>query len=147
MELKIDNESDINLRLFKKLREKWYDYLMFISCTPRNRELSSDYFFEQFATHPKYFYHFVLFLKRKIQKTKDDQLKIDISNKYLNIISIFCERFGFFEEKNFLDELCFSISHPKEFSKIYKPLSIYKTESKKYIEQVLHKLKNLLEST
>lgn len=123
---------------------KWLCFLASIKDSRKNKELTIDCFFHKFVKKPENFYEFIKFFENKLAKTKEDKAKQSLANQYLKILSQLCERFGFFEEKQKLDDHCFKIIEPQEYEKIDKSLARYKKESKKLIDAVSSILGKLL---
>ena len=124
--------------------KKWRRFLLFINNEPANRELIMSYFFERFADNPKFFYHFILFIKNDIQHCRNKAQKLNLAEKYLSILSPLCERFSFFREKLLLDDLCFKIVDPQAYHDLDAQLGKYRQQSKKVIAKILSCLNNLL---
>ncbi len=125
---------------------KWLCFLASIRDGQKNRELILDYFFHKFSQKPKDFYEFMEFFKENLSEEKDDKSRQYLANQYLKIFSQLCERFGFFEEKQMLDDDCFKIIEPEEYAKIDKAMAKYKKESTKLIGTILDILGKLLKS-
>ena len=123
---------------------KWLSFLTSFKEGQKNKELALEYFFYKFAKDPSKFYKFIEFFKNKLVTAKNSKLKKHLANQYLKIISQLCERFGLFEEKQSLDDHCFKIVAPKEFTQIDKALEKYKKESKKLIDKISEILEGLL---
>lgn len=96
-----------------------------------------NYFFDRFAELPKMFYLFMLFFKDKLLGARNAKHKKRLANQYLNTLSSLCERFGFFEEKHALDDLCFKIFNPKKYHAIDILLVRYKQQSGKLIDRIV----------
>lgn len=123
---------------------KWLCFLASIRDGRKNKELTIDCFFHKFAKKPEKFYEFIKFFEHKLARTKEDNAKQSLAGQYLKILSQLCERFGFFEEKQKLDDLCFKIIEPQEYGNIDKSLAKYKKESKKLIDSISEILGKLL---
>lgn len=122
------------------LFERWFHFLAFVNENPRNKELLSDYLFTNFAQSPELFYRFLLFFKKKIHSAPKKSLQKHLALKYLEVISQLCERFGFFKEKNILDDFCFYLTDRIHYEAIDAILSKYKKES----QRLMHDIKNIL---
>lgn len=120
----------------KKLFRGWLKFLNYVNEEARNTELLRDYFFHQVAKAPKIFYEFLNAFKEELMSAKSTKKKRRMSKKYLDIFSFLCGRFGLYQEKNFLDDLCFSILHPHEYKIINSELAAQKKQSRELIEKI-----------
>lgn len=123
---------------------KWFDLLNFYQDTPQNKELMKEFFFHQFAQQPQYFYRFLHHFKTSLKNCHVKEKRQLTSSRYLSILSFLCERFGFYEEKIKLDDLCFKYCCPSDYQKISKYLAEYKHRSKNVIDKITKKLKKTL---
>lgn len=121
--------------------KKWLDFLLFVNEEPENKELLASYYFYQFAASPRAFYGFVRFVKQTLLRLLHGHRKKAIARRYLAILSQLCERFGIFEEKIQLDDLCFKICHDKEYRAIDRLLASYQKKSEKLIARIIEALK------
>lgn len=123
--------------------DDWIKILLTFNDKPKNREHIIDYFFERFIQSPEKFYEFIKYFKKKLGSLKKSE-KRRVSKRYLQIISMLCERFGFNEEKGEMDDLCFKISNPNAYIKLHKELEAYQKKSKDTISAILDILQALL---
>ena len=131
------------LRVQKKLFLQWLHFLVTVNDEPKNRDLTLRYFFERCAASPETFYGFLDFFKRKLVRARGS-LQKQLAAKYLHILSTLCERFSFFEEKNILDDRCFSLTHPKKYHEIDQLLVRYKKQSKQVTRHIVSVLSRML---
>lgn len=129
---------------FTTRQSKWLKFLCWPRNSSRNNTLLRDYFFKQCVGSPQAFYRFVQSLEVRLKKEKFVKRKKELASKYIEILSLICERFGFFEEKNALDDLCFHISDPKNYKAVKALQEPYKIKSKKWITQILNIFKEVL---
>lgn len=127
-----------------KTFQEWFEVLLFFNDKSQNRELVTDYFFENFAQSPEKFYEFIQFFKKKIIKLRKKDDKVKAAKRYLQIISFLCERFGFCEEKRELDDLCFKILNPYAYKRISKELSSHQKKSEATVNSILDILQQVL---
>lgn len=129
-----------------KVFKNWLNFLLFVKDEAKNSDLITRYFLEEFSKNAVTFYEFLLFLKGELLKQTASSVKHQIGKRYLNVISPLCDKFGLFEEKLILDDICFSITDPKNYEKIDKILHTYKKESGKMIEKIIQTLTDFLKS-
>jgi len=129
---------------FQKLREKWLDFLMFTNFSVQNKSLLFEYYANEFAYTPRRFYNFVHLLYSYLRTARNDESKKVIAQKYVDILSPLCQKFGFYEEKKLLDNFSFKLLYPAEYEKINKQLINYKRKSKTVIDEINTKFKKLL---
>ena len=122
----------------------WLDVMSFVNVTPRNKEKLTDYFFGKCAGSPEIFFDFLLFLKKALVSGEDEQKTCRIASQYLEIISPLCEKFGMYEEKNLLDEMCFQITHPKDCEDIQRTLEKYRANSEETIANIIQIISKFL---
>lgn len=138
---KVASTLQMDLPLF----ERWLHFLTFTASSPKNVELCRDYFFEQFAFEPEKFYAFLIFFREiALNQNLEKKEKQALAQKYLDVLSILCERFGFFEEKSLLDDKCFEILQLKDYQHIHAILIDYERKSKNIVEQVKETLEQIL---
>lgn len=124
--------------------KRCFNFLASAKPTSRNRELLANYFFNKSAKSPDVFYDFITYFKDQLSSSRDTSLKKALAGQYLNFLSQICERLGFFEEKQILDDFCFKIINPKKYKEISKIMSDYQKKSKGFITKVTRILKDLL---
>lgn len=124
--------------------KKWFETLLFFNDTPENRDLMKDYFFRLFAENPQQFYQFLHYIKKQVSRIKNPAKRTIASSRYLSILSFLCERFGFYEEKLLLDDLCFKYCCSQDYQEISHVLSTVKKKSKSMMDSILKKLKSIL---
>lgn len=86
------------------------------------------------------FYELVKFFKKKLKSMENKKKQIEMAEKYLGILSPLCERFGFFSEKNILDDYCFYLSDPKKYEEISLFMKSYQENS----GNLILRIKNVL---
>ncbi|MFA6435749.1 MAG: TGS domain-containing protein [Candidatus Gracilibacteria bacterium] len=123
---------------------QWTDLLSFVREKSKNQILLFDCFFEHFAAHPTLFYEIVVLFRQELTQEKDNEKRQRLSRQYLKVLSPLLERFGFFEEKSLIDDLCFEITDPTAYKKIDTFLLAYKKKKGKILNQVLSVLEELL---
>jgi GTP pyrophosphokinase/guanosine-3',5'-bis(diphosphate) 3'-pyrophosphohydrolase len=123
----------------------WLEFLLTTAPTQKNRELLSDYFFNQFTRSSESLYNFLQFLHAYLRSERSAKLKKHSASQYLSILSPLCERFGLFEEKNVMDTDCFRIVDPKNYRSTETMLSQYKVKSQTVIAGISAALATLLE--
>lgn len=128
----------------KSLFKRWIDFLLFTKNNSKNNEILSRYFFEYFAGSPDLFYQFLLFFKDFLKKSKGES-RNQLAHKYLGILSHLCERFGIFEEKRNLDDLCFQITEPEKYDELDQILGGYKKKSDVLIQNITTIFRELLD--
>lgn len=121
----------------------WRKFLIETRKKTKNREILFDYFFEEFKNNKESFYEFLNELKEKIHEESKENQEI-IAERYLEILSNLCDRFGVHALKRDLDDICFKIAKPKEYEKINKKLEVYKLGEERIINQITKKLDDLL---
>ncbi len=108
----------------------------------------SAYFMRCFGADPEHLYTFIRFLEQhcaELRRTPKEQRQV--ARRYLQILSPLSERFGFFEEKERMDTLCFRITEPKQFREMSATLSRYRQRSRGVIRRISAILERLLKST
>ncbi|PIR55380.1 hypothetical protein COU74_01260 [Candidatus Peregrinibacteria bacterium CG10_big_fil_rev_8_21_14_0_10_36_19] len=128
------------------LFKKWMSFFYVFNDTPENRETISDFLFYEFSTKPDVFYRFAEHIRQKLKNAKASEQKI-IANAYLGVLSPICARFGFYGEKDKLDDICFQIAEPANYERIERILKTYKEQSKDIIQKTLLSLKKVLNKT
>jgi GTP diphosphokinase / guanosine-3',5'-bis(diphosphate) 3'-diphosphatase len=124
----------------QKTFEEWVRYLSIVNNKEENKNILFNYFFDRFASSPQLFYQFLEYFQDLISKNPSENL----AEKYLQILSPLCERFNFNEEKNLLNDICFKIVDPQQYSKIKDFLTKYDKEAQEIINRVLRKFEDLL---
>jgi guanosine-3',5'-bis(diphosphate) 3'-pyrophosphohydrolase len=104
--------------------------------TKKNHALLIEYFLHEFTVAPEDIISLIREVKKELQDT-DNCMREKLARRYLDIFSFLCERFGLYEDKLELDDLCFSINNPKEYKKLEKALAKYQKKSQKIIDEVL----------
>lgn len=123
----------------KFTKDDFLDQISFLSKlnleNKENSRIITDYYLDIFSKSPEGFNDFILFLKDYITTfNRKDREKI--ASLYLDIFSFLCERFWLYENKRLLDDLCFSIIHPKEYNRINYELLEYKFSSEDTINKI-----------
>lgn len=132
-------------RSFKKDPfKKWYLVLILLNEKPDNKKLAIEYFSREFSASKKDFYEFIHLLKKYLKTGYVFEIREEIAKKYLEILSVLCDKFGFFEEKSEMDDLSFKIIEPQKHEEIKQILKEYKKNSQKIIQNILQKLRRLL---
>ena len=116
--------------------QEWVELFEFVREKPKNHERLAEFIFEYFTIHPREFYQFILAFRQEIQHTPDQAIRERLAHQYLSILSPLVERFGFFEEKSRLDDLCFEITDPKHYKEIDLFLLKYKKQKGKILKQI-----------
>lgn len=101
----------------------------------QNNALLTEYFLNEFALDPEKFISVVRKIKSELADLENPRRK-RLARRYLYVFSFLCERFGLYEDKLELDDLCFSITDPEEYKKLSKQLEIYQKKSEKIIEKI-----------
>ena len=118
--------------------------LLFFRQEKRNRELMVDYFFEEFASSPEQLVRLVQYVRNLIRGSDDDEIRLLLAQRYLEILNPLCRRFGIYDERNTLDDICFAIIDPLSYQGIYSLLKAYKKRSQNLIRSVKRSLDKLL---
>lgn len=103
--------------------------------SPKNYALLSEYFLQEFSSYPERLTRFINIVKTEL-KNSESEKRAKMARRYLHVFSFLCERFGLYEEKLELDDLCFEITEPRAYKKLRKALDTYQEKSEKIIEQV-----------
>lgn|GEM_PF-665834 len=127
--------------------KRWCEYLTLAGVHPRNRELLTEFFLEQFAYSPAIFPAFLVLFQRTLTSTKARKARLHLAQQYLDILSPLCERFGLFEKKNILDRVCFRLTNPKGYRAVEHVLSRYRRTSHLLTMRVLGSFRHLLKDT
>lgn len=130
---------------------QWLKFLSSTRVAPRNYEFLRHFFFDRFRASHALFYKFIVFLRNALQKRSGLDFKKRAEKKraahfYLHVLSPLCERVGFFEEKSFLDDLCFSLIAPKRYHTIHHLLATYQKKSETMITKILSILSAFLKN-
>lgn len=120
--------------------ETWLGFLLRIREVPKNKELLTEYLFGQFSYEPKNFESFLAYIHLLLKSDKRQQL----AKIYLDILSPLCERFGVFNEKEILDDLCFNIVFPENYRSLSIKLNKYQEKAGNLIRNITKNLENLL---
>ena len=124
--------------------QEWVELFEFVREKSQNQKHLSEFIFEYFTTYPREFYQFILAFRQEIRKTSDPILRERLAHQYLTILSSLVERFGFFEEKSRLDDLCFEITDPKHYKEIDTFLLKYKKQKGEILQQIAEILSTCL---
>jgi (p)ppGpp synthase/HD superfamily hydrolase len=129
-----------------KYIERVYDFFTHVNIRyDTSKTLAMDYFLQQFSTSPKHFLEFLNIIKEDLCSEKiSKQKKKNIAEKYLAVIEPLCEGFGFFHQRDELNDVCFQISHPRQYASLQKLLEQYKKKSRKIIREVSRILHEIL---
>ncbi len=113
---------------------------------PHNEPLLAHYFFIQFTHSPQGFYDFLFFLDKNLRSRTHLVIRRKIASYYLHILSPLCERFGFYERKNILDDIAFYLVYPKKYLEISRILRQYKIKSRMITRKIFVVLEDLLKT-
>lgn len=127
---------------------EWLNFLLFINQAQSSYDLVTRYFFDQFASEPRLFFDFMRFFKERVlEDTKNHSpLAFDMAQRYLDILSPLCERFGFLKEKSHLDDICFHSVNPAAYLEIDAALADYKKKSTAVVGKILKILNEVVKS-
>jgi (p)ppGpp synthase/HD superfamily hydrolase len=140
----MDNQNMTKVSPDKK--KAWSMFLINTRKKGKNREVLSNYFFEEFKNHKEEFFDFLNALQKEIHKESAKNQKI-LAERYLNILSPLCDRFGVHALKRELDDICFKITNPKEYEEISKKLKIFQAGEQIIIDKITEKLHTILKET
>ncbi len=129
----------------RKQFQHWLSLLIFINQKPENKEFLTQYFFNNFASHPEKFYAFLGYYKKHLSSVKNQEIKKKLASQYLEFLAPLCNRFNFFEENSKLNDLCFKISDPNKFEQLNILLLNYKKKAKNHIKNIIKNLDKLLQ--
>ena len=101
----------------------------------KNHNVLTEYLTREFARHPENLIPLIDTLKQELFHTSEDKRK-KIARRYLHIFSNLCERFGLYNEKLELDDICFRIIEPDSYTHFQKELALYQETSQKIIDEV-----------
>lgn len=135
----------VNVRGHSLKPQEWVALFEFVREKPKNQEHLTEFIFEYFATRPMEFYQFILAFRHEMQQLSDQAIQERLAHQYLAVLSSLVERFGFFEEKSILDDLCFEITDPKHYKEIDAFLLKYKKQKGKILKQIAKILTAYLE--
>jgi (p)ppGpp synthase/HD superfamily hydrolase len=124
--------------------ENWIRYLVITNEKPDNQKMLLSYFFDQFASSPQSFYLFLNFFKIQLETHKQKKI---LARKYLDILSVLCERFNCYGEKNILNDICFKLVAPDKYKEIKAIFSKYEQNSKRIVQSVLKALDKALKNS
>ena len=109
----------------------------------RSIELCIDYLTQVFLEDVDSFLDFVhLIMKDLAEDFSEDKMQLAL--KSLAILSPLCERFGLYQEKNKLDDLCLRLSNPPAYYRLSKELEQYKTHADQWIRKIVSRLNKVL---
>lgn len=100
-----------------------------------NHALLTEYFLHEFAVNPSHLISVLKIIKKDLADNSNPERE-KLARRYLHVFSFLCERFGLYEDKLELDDLCFSINHPEEYLRFKKELSDYQKNSASILKQV-----------
>ena len=103
----------------------------------RNHSLLTEYFLQEFSSHPDRLIKIIGIIRSELEGNKANKQE-KMSRRYLYIFSFLCERFGLYEEKLELDDICFSITNPKAYKNIKKELEEYQKKSQNVIQEIFN---------
>lgn len=101
----------------------------------KNHALLTEYLLQEFATHPQELVQFIHIVKSELENPNNPERE-RMARRYLFVFSFLCERFGLYEEKLELDDLCFEITEPQEYKNLKKQLENYQKKSQKIIDEI-----------
>ena len=81
----------------------------------KNHNVLTEYLTREFARHPENLIPLIDTLKQELFHTSEDKRK-KIARRYLHIFSNLCERFGLYNEKLEIDDICFRIIEPDSYT-------------------------------
>lgn len=111
----------------------------------KNHALLTEYFMQEFASHPEKLIELIKLVKSELLNTENTE-RTRMARRYLFVFSFLCERFGLYEEKLELDDICFQITEPEEYEKLKKELEKYQKKSQKIIDEIFVIFREKLES-
>jgi len=80
----------------------------------KNHALLTEYFLHEFAVDPGNLLAVISEIKKELQDS-ENTMREKLARRYLHVFSFLCERFGLYEDKLELDDICFSITSPDEY--------------------------------
>lgn len=130
--------------------ESWFAFLLLPNAGQRNEKILSQYCIEKSAMDPQKFYNFLICLKKillntDVQNVRKTDIK-RIAQRYLSNLSPLCERFGFFRQRDVLNDICFQIISPKEYTTLLKKLSSYQKREKNIIRRMSQRLRKVIDT-
>lgn len=108
----------------------------------QNHALLTEYFLHEFAVNPSSLIDVIREIKRELSDT-DNIFREKLARRYQHVFSFLCERFGLYEDKLELDDICFSITHPNEYTRLSSELEKYRKKSEKIIAVITKKFSEL----
>ncbi len=132
-----------NSRHIDAVRQEDYSELLRLLYNMRrgvkNHALLSEYLLQEFSSYPERLTKFIGIIKTEL-KNPESEKREKMARRYLHVFSYLCERFGLYEEKLELDDLCFAITKPREYKRLKNALDAYQEKSEKIIEEVYNVL-------
>jgi len=101
----------------------------------KNHALLTEYFLQEFANYPEKLIELIHIVKSELQNPQNLH-RDKMARRYLYVFSFLCERFGLYEEKLELDDLCFEILEPEDYKQLKKELEKYQKKSEKIISEI-----------
>lgn len=129
----------------RSVRRRWLEFLENTNTNQRNREILTEYFLRQFTKSPICLYEFLLFLRTQLRWMRDPRRRSHLAAQFLEILSPLAERFGLFEQKIDIDNLCFRILKPRAYREVEHLLSRYKRTSQRTVAAITDILHSLLQ--
>lgn len=123
--------------------ERWMRLLASARPTKRNDEALTTFFLRECGGDPSVVAEFLRTLKQNLRALPMDQRKA-VAQQYLRVLSLLCERFGLFAEKEDMDTECFHETDPKNFAKTEALLEKYKQRSRRTVADIITALQELL---
>ncbi len=123
--------------------ESWMRLLASARPTRRNDETLTTFFLRECGGDPAIFATFLRIFKETLHSLPTAE-RVAVSQQYLRVVSLLCERFGLFAEKEDLDTTCFHEMDPKSFAKTEALLEKYKHRSRRTVADVIATLQELL---
>jgi len=111
------------------------DLLYSMKRNQKNHALLTEYFLHEFSRDPESIIAIMRLIKTHLEDEANPQRE-KLARRYLNMFSFLCERFGLYQDKLELDDLCFSITKPEEYKKLVEELAAYKKKSEKIISKI-----------
>lgn len=132
-------------RSFKKDPfRQWFLILILLNEKPENKSFILEYFLKEFSSSKEDFYEFIQLIKKYLKTGSSSEIQKKLAQKYLSILSILCDKLGFFEERSEMEDLSFKITEPQEYEVIKQILKEYKENSQKIIQNIQQTLRRLL---
>lgn len=123
--------------------QSWIRLLASARASRRNDETLTTFFLRECGGDPSIFAEFVRTFRDTLPSLSAQE-RAASAQQYLRVVSLLCERFGLFAEKEEMDTICFHEMDPKSFAKTEALLGKYRQRSRPTVADIISSLQTIL---